>query len=677
MLQSDVSNDEIKEVLFSLHFEKAPGPDGYTAHFYKHSWNIVRDDFTAAVRSFFKSRKLLGKINATAIALVPKIPNPSNMTNYRPISCCNTTYKCISKIITNRLKLVISSMISYTQTAFISGRSISNQIMLMQELVRNYHKDNLSPRCALKIDIMKAFDSVSWQLILHILAAFHLPDKFKCWIEECITTPKFSISVNGALEGYFKGAKGLRQGDPLSPYLFLLVMEFFSRLLQSNISQGSFKYHPKCEDQRISHICFADDLFILCHADLQSIQIIQQSLMEFHKFSGLLPNKSKSKVYTSGANEVKTEICHMLGFRSGELPVKYLGVPLISTKLAAADCQPLIEKIVTRIKSWANRFLSYAGRLQIIKSILFSIQIYWSMHFILPKRICKEIEQLLRNFLWTGTEIKSSTHKVSWEDICCPKREGGLSIRRVEDWNKAAMMRHLWAVCSSQNSLWVQWCHKFMIKNKCFWSLSIPSDCSWTWRKILKLRDIAQPFIKHSIGNGNNTFLWLDNWHPNGPLVAKYGSRVAYDAGLNINSKVSAVIRNGAWAWPFPCTWELREITYLLNQVQPHQSRPDRVEWTISTTKKYNAANAWQHIRSQKEVAAWHKLTWFPKHIPKHSFILWLAIRGRLTTRDKLLQWGKIDRATCLLCDAADENLSHLFFLCSFSLYLEKNLLTL
>lgn len=143
-LVAEASDVEIKDTLFSLCDDKAPGPDGYTACFFKMAWNIVGKDFTAAIKYFFSTSELVGGLNATAITLVPKIPNPSSMSDYRPISYYNTTYKVISKVLTNRLKTVIHRTICSSHAAFISGRSISDQIFLMQELVMHYHKTNIS-----------------------------------------------------------------------------------------------------------------------------------------------------------------------------------------------------------------------------------------------------------------------------------------------------------------------------------------------------------------------------------------------------------------------------------------------------------------------------------------------------------------------------------------------------
>ena len=198
-----------------------------------------------AIADFFSSGCMLREINCTIIALVPKVPNPSSMHDYRPISCCDTIYKCISKIIATRIKRCLPYIISPAQAAFVHGRSIADNILLTQELMKNYHLDSGPPRCALKIDLMKAYDSIKWGCILDILYAMGTPPTLMRCIKACITTPTFSICVNGELTGFFARKKGVRQGDPLSSFLFLISMEAFSLSLSKAVLHPSFEFHPR------------------------------------------------------------------------------------------------------------------------------------------------------------------------------------------------------------------------------------------------------------------------------------------------------------------------------------------------------------------------------------------------------------------------------------------------
>lgn len=221
-----VSREEVRRTIFSMKPSKAPGPDGLSAGFFHKAWSIVGDGVIDAVLEFFSSGILLKEVNSTIITLVPKKRNPSVMGDYRPISCCSIVYKTITKILANRLLPGLPDIISNNQGAFIPKRSIAENILLAQEIVHDYHKSKGTSRCALKIDLMKAYDSVSWDFILHCLVCFGAPKKYVSWVRACITGPYFSVALNGTLVGYIKGKKGLRQGDPISPYLLCLPWNY-------------------------------------------------------------------------------------------------------------------------------------------------------------------------------------------------------------------------------------------------------------------------------------------------------------------------------------------------------------------------------------------------------------------------------------------------------------------
>nr|GEY98280.1 hypothetical protein [Tanacetum cinerariifolium] len=269
-----VTRNEVKSALFSMGNQKSSGPDGFTAAFFKESWDIVADDFVAAVCEFFTNGKILCELNHTIIALIPKVNSPTRVNDYRPISCSNVMFKCISKIIANRIKESLKVLVSPNQSAFVLGRSIADNVLLTQELMHNYHLNRGLPRCAFKVDIQKAYDTVDWDFLKLILAGFGFHARMVGWIMECVTTTSFSVCINGSLHGFFKGKCGLRQGDPLSPYLFTLVMEIFTLMLQRGVrNANSFTYHRYCSKMELINLCFADDLFLFAHGDTDSIRV--------------------------------------------------------------------------------------------------------------------------------------------------------------------------------------------------------------------------------------------------------------------------------------------------------------------------------------------------------------------------------------------------------------------
>ncbi|GJY52436.1 RNA-directed DNA polymerase, eukaryota, reverse transcriptase zinc-binding domain protein, partial [Tanacetum coccineum] len=387
----DVSNEEIKHAIFQIEDNKAPGPDGYSSYFYKKSWDIIGEDICSAVKEFFSTGKMLSEINYTNIALVPKIKTPAKVSDYRPIACCNVIFKCISKVITERIKNCLGKLVNQNQ----------DNILISQELLKGYNRKDGPKRVALKIDLQKAYDTVNWVFLEDILKGFGFHEKMVAWIMKCVTTTSFSIIVNGESKGYFKGGRGLRQGDPISPYLFTLIMEVLNLLLIRKIGRcNSFQYHFGCSKLKITHVCFADDLLMFSHGDKQSVELLKNVIEEFGRVYGLLLNYNKSTIiFGSVKEEDRKEILDIMPFKVEKLPVRYLGVPLITKRIGVKECKSLTDKVKSKILK-KNKCLSYAGRLQLVASVLESIHVYWATVFLLPQAIIDEINSLLKGFLW-------------------------------------------------------------------------------------------------------------------------------------------------------------------------------------------------------------------------------------------------------------------------------------
>lgn len=192
-LEADISAERICKVFFSMPSNKSPGPDGFPCEFFTTTWPFIAQDFTIAVQSVFKLGFLPKGINSTILALVPKNLVAKEMKDYRPIACCNVLYKVVSKILANRLKVILTRIILKNQSAFVKGRLLMENVLLASEFVKDYHKDSISPSCAMKIDIFKAFDSVQWRFLLSCLEALGFPERFLHWIRLCTTTPSFSV----------------------------------------------------------------------------------------------------------------------------------------------------------------------------------------------------------------------------------------------------------------------------------------------------------------------------------------------------------------------------------------------------------------------------------------------------------------------------------------------------
>ncbi|KAL0298156.1 UNVERIFIED_CONTAM: putative ribonuclease H protein [Sesamum calycinum] len=560
-----VTVDDVKTAMFDIEEDKAPGPDGFSSGFYKAAWPMGKE-ISKAIKDFFTTGRLLKQVNATLLTLIPKVRTPHSVADFRPISCCNVITKLFPRFLCAGFEKFLDLLISPSQNAFIPGRLISDNVLLAQELFSGYNQCRLPPRCALKVDLRKAYDTVEWDFLFATLRLFGFPAVF-------------------------------------------------------------------ISELKLFQLSFADDLLLLCKADVRSVSLFRRGLDVFASLSGLHTNPQKSQlIFSKAASGLRDSLLETLGFQEGHLPVRYLGLPLISARLSIADCQPLLQKIDSRIKGWEGVQLSFAGRVQLIKSVLVSLEVYWAMAFILPKGIINEMIKRLRTFLWKGTS-SSGYPKVAWEVVCRPIEEGGQGIKDIFALNRALMSKHLWAVIQQdRTSIWVDWIFQTYVV------VSYPiSGGGWYFSYFGMIRGI--------------------HWD-----LSSLDSPGTSDDNTGPLDKISVVMEDRQWNWPMITDIACLEITYMLPPISEGQ---DRISWK-SNNGSFNTSTAYDLFRPPGPKVVWSSLLLGPFKIPKNCFILWLAIMGRLSTLDK--PWLQNTDSNCILCpDGVPETHNHLFFTCSFS----------
>lgn len=670
-LEASFSVEEIKEAFFSLPKNKTCGPDGFSAEFFTGCWSIIGPEVISAVGEFFTSGKLLKQWNATNLVLIPKIQNASSTSEFRPISCLNTLYKVISKLLASRLQKFLPEVISHCPSAFMPGRLLAENVLLATEIVQGYNRKNIDPRAMLKVDLRKAFDSVRWDFVLATLRALHIPERFVGWISECISTASFSISVNGQTGGFFKSTRGLRQGDPLSPYLFVLAMEVFSRLLKSRYDSDYIRYHPNTSDLNISHLMFADDVMIFFNGSSSSLHGINETLDDFASWSGLCMNRDKTQLFHAGLNQSESDAIDSYGFPNGAFPIRYLGLPLMYRKLRIYEYASLVEKVAGKFRSWAVKSLSFAGRLQLIASVISGTVNFWITTFMLPKGCIQQLESLCSRFLWSGTIDGPSMAKVSWASVCLPKKEGGLGLRRFSAWNKTLCLRLIWLLISNSGSLWVAWHKSHHLHDESFWRIRESSRDSWSWKSLLRLRELAETFVKVTVGNGESTSFWFDNWTPMGPLLKHVGVDGPRTTRIPLSASVANACDNHGWVLAAPRSDSILELhSYLTTVPLPTSSVvDDAVNWVVDGVKcrGYSSRKTWNVIRPKSDDKMWFNWVWFKGATPKNAFIMWVSQLDRLPTRMRLASWGMNVPTFCCLCSVANETRDHLLFSCVYS----------
>ncbi|XP_062080350.1 uncharacterized protein LOC133785111 [Humulus lupulus] len=467
------------------------------SHFVGHFRDFLgrhRDEVCAAITQCFETGNFPTELHGTTLSLIPKVANPSRAVDYRPVACCSTLWKCMAKLICKRIADILPDLVQPNQGAFVKGRSISHNIMIFQDLIKNYGRTSTSSRCAIKIDLRKAYDTVDWDFLEDLLKALRFPMKFISWVMACVRNTSYFLLMNGRIQGKFKGGKGLRQGDPMSPLLFVLIMEYLTRSLQLAALSSPFRYHPMCKSLKLINLCFADDLLLFCKGYLPVVRAVKEVLDDFASATGLSINSDKSHVFFGGVSNIdRTRIALELNLSEGSFPLNYLGVPMRPTKWKHEDCEVIIQKFRLKIQNWASRHLSFAGRIQPINLVLLGLRNYWMSIFVLPQSIVKEIEKICQGFLWGSSGQRSKLHIPSWQKVCLPKAYGGLGFREGAIWNRAVLAKYVWVVSAKPDLLWVKWIHSIYLKGVNFWNYDLIVDCSWYWRKLCHLRVHFRP----------------------------------------------------------------------------------------------------------------------------------------------------------------------------------------
>ncbi|XP_031249755.1 uncharacterized protein LOC116107604 [Pistacia vera] len=420
-----ITDDEIRIALFSILDDKATGSDGFTSLFFKRAWDIIDTDFRDAMRHFFATNEMPKCVNATRIALVPKVESSSRMMDFRPISCCNVLYKCISQVIVNRFKVVFSDIIGVSH----------------------------------------------WDFILLGLCTVGFPERMVRWIMTCICTPYFSVALNEELHGFFRSSRGVQQGDPLSPYLFVLAMEGWAA---------------------ITHLCFADDLMVLYRADTSFVRLIKSALDYF-------------------------------------------------------------------------------------------ATVYWSSMFLLPVATIRQIESNLASFLLEGYFFVPFWCQGCMVFYLLSISGGWPGIKRIEDWNRAAILKYVWRLLTDRSSIWSSWARLVLLRGRSFWHIRVTFGASWAWRKILLSR---------------------------GPLCDLLPFRTLASTSLPQDARVSNIIRDGLWGFPSGSV----ELQYIWDSItmQPLASHPHHLVWKGHPSGRFSIDLAWNVLEDKRDVNLIHHLLWLP-----------------------------------------------------------------
>lgn len=352
LLQTMPTMEELQQVVFSMSPHSAAGPDSMNGKFFQACWSIIKDDLLTVVQSFFSGQIMPKYFSHACLVLLPKTSNPSKLSEFRPINLSNFTNKIISKLLYLRLAPILPNLISLNQTGFVKGRSISENIMLAQEIIHQIKKPVVEGNVVIKLDMAKAYDRVSWSYICIVMKRMGFGEIFIDMVWRIMSNNWYSIIVNGSRYGFFHSTRGLKHGYPLSPALFILGAEVLSRLL--NGLHQSPDYHDFYTEKigpQINHLSFADDVIIFTSGRSRSLSMIMKVLSTYEGVSGQLINKSKSHflVPSYAFRSTYDKIKRITGFIQKRDPITYLGCPLYIGRQRIIYFLDMVSKVMARI----------------------------------------------------------------------------------------------------------------------------------------------------------------------------------------------------------------------------------------------------------------------------------------------------------------------------------------
>ncbi|XP_019195011.1 PREDICTED: uncharacterized protein LOC109188829 [Ipomoea nil] len=590
--------------------DKAPGPDGMNPGFYQEYWDIVGGDVSKFIVNCLNSCSLPEGLNDTNVVLIPKKDVPETVADMRPIALSNVLYRIMAKVIANRMKPLMGNLISEAQSAFIPGRLITDNILIVAEVGHYLNRKQCGRKgwAALKLDMAKAYDRMEWQFLRRML-------EWRC-----------------------NANQGVAAGDPLSPYLFLICAEGLSVLLQR--AQMSGLIHG-CRVARgasqISHLFFADDSLLFFRADEEEAGVIKQCLGRYEELSGQKVNYHKSSVCFSRNTSVEDrgEVAICLQVDQAPNFGKYLGLPSFVGRNKKAVFSYIEDRIKQRIGSWNNKFLT----------------------------------QRTMNKYWWGTGMDRGIHWKGWDKLSIPKKYGGMGFKDLKNFNLAMLGKQAWRPLTSPDTLVAKVYKARYYPNTTFVDAKVGGCPSHSWRSIMAAHDMVVARVRRRIGDGKTTLIWGHPWLPDNPSPL-----VHTDMPVELrHAKVVGLIDEQTATWDphiLADLFEEEDVSRIL-RIPVSPGYEDSWYWLDDPNGIYTVKNAYRHImeiydHSPGSFEKWTKM-WGMKIPPKWKTFLWRAVCDILpTTNNLIIKRVEVD-PTCQMCGIEHENIMHTFINCDYS----------
>ncbi|WJX66076.1 hypothetical protein P8452_50669 [Trifolium repens] len=680
---------EIEVAVSDCDGSKCPGPDGFNFNFIKEFWDLMKNEVRIFFDQFHGNECLQKCLLSYFLTLVPKVNSPQCPGDFRPISLLGCWYKLLAKVLATRLAKVIGVLIPKTQSAFLKGRQLVEGVVVVNEVI-DFAKKTGKDCLILKVDFEKAYDSVNWEFLDYMLRRFGFSVKWRKWMKACVCGGSMSCLVNGCPTHEISIKRGLKQGDPLAPLLFLLVAEGLGGLMRNAVGMGRFRpFLVGGGNAPVSLLQYADDTLCIGEATIDNLWVLKATLRGFELASGLKVNFWKSCVIGVNVSEDFLGMAsQFLNCRVGAIPFKYLGLSVGANPRKMSTWEPMIAKIQGRLGSWRNKYVSFGGRIVLINSVLNAIPIFYLSYMKMPMSVWRKLVSIQRKFLWGSNGDQVKTCWVKWDDICRPKSEGGLGIRDLRLVNSSLLAKWRWKLLTLDDEVWkevaISRYGRDVVGKKTLGENDVTSLASAWWRDVCLLEGDSRWFstaVGRKVGCGDTTLFWDDQWTGTQTL------RQRFPRLFGISTQKSEVIRNlgifvdGSWQWNLDWRrtrfqWEeeqFLEFMEAISQFSP-TSTPDRWLWMGDGTKGFQVKDAFLLLenlspnrrRLDSNEGFVFKKMWKCMAPSKVRAFVWQMLLGRIPTKANLFKRRLIpvDQLACVYCGCCPESETHLFLHC-------------
>jgi hypothetical protein len=561
-------------------------------------------------------------------------------------------------------------LIHENQYGFIKSRTIQDCLSWAYEYLHQCHKSR-KELVIFKLDFEKAFDKVEHSFILKVLERKGFGPKWCQWIRLILNSATSAVLLNGVPGSVFHCKRGVRQGDPLSPLLFVLAADFLQTIVNQAMRDGFLtRPLPLTSSVDFPIIQYVDDTLLILNADEEQLLFLKNLLIDFGNATGLKVNYDKSNLIPINTSEERLQVLlHTLQCQKGSLPFTYLGLPLSTTKPSKEFFMPILQSAQRRLSA-CSMYLSYGDKLRLVNSVLSSLPTFYMSTLRLYQWVLKEFDKYRRHCLWRRKDLEEHGHPLAaWEMVCKPKDQGGLGVVNLSTQNRCLLMKHLHKFYNKANLPWVKLLWEVYYVN------ALPPaksrDISFWWRDCLKSLADYKGLAKCSIGIGSSIMLWTDSWS-DVSLNLQFSHLYSFTVNESISLHQMKSLEHLSDLFHLPLSNEEFAQFQVLQDVIlniPDSADPDSWE-VFGNNTSFKVSKAYKHFVGQHLVCPIIKKLWKTCCQSKHKVFFWLLLQDRLNTR-QLLQRKSffLPDYSCAMCGSLQlESRTHLFFECPFAL---------